>query len=61
MMAKQSEFFASTAVKIRTIDGADYRSSARGAAGGKQLRLLLPINLAYDVHVGSHGKETEAP
>jgi hypothetical protein len=39
----------------------DYRSSARGAAGGKQLRLLLPIHLAYDVHVGSHGKETEAP
>jgi hypothetical protein len=55
MMAKQSEFFASRMVKIRTIDGADYRSSVRGAAGGKQLRLLLPINLAYDVHVGSHG------
>jgi hypothetical protein len=55
MMAKQSEFFASRTVKTRTIDGADYRSSARGTAGGKQLRLLLPINLAYDIHVGSHG------
>jgi hypothetical protein len=55
MMAKQSEFFASTTVKIRTIDGADYRSPARVVAGGKQLRLLFPINLAYDVHVGSHG------
>jgi hypothetical protein len=55
MIAKQSEFFASRTVKIRTIDGADYRSSVRGAAGEKQLRLLLPINLAYDVHVGSHG------
>ncbi|HMG80149.1 MAG TPA: hypothetical protein VK591_15795 [Xanthobacteraceae bacterium] len=55
MMAKQSEFFASRTVKIRAIDGADYRSPARGAAGGKQLRLLLPINLAYDVHAGSHG------
>jgi hypothetical protein len=55
MMAKQSEFFASRTVKIRTIDEADYRPSARVAAGGKQLRLLLPINLAYDVHAGSHG------
>jgi hypothetical protein len=54
-MAKQSEFFASRTVKIRTNDGADYRSSARGPAGRKQLRLLLPINLAYDVHAGSHG------
>jgi hypothetical protein len=55
MMAKQSEFFASGTVKIRTIDGADYRSSARDPAGREQLRLLLPINLAYDVHAGSHG------
>jgi hypothetical protein len=55
MMAKQSEFFASRTVKIRTIDGADYHFSTRGAAEGKQLRLLLPINLAYDVHAGSHG------
>jgi hypothetical protein len=55
MMAKQSEFFASRTVKIRTIERADYRSSARVAAGGKQLRLLLPIHLAYDVHAGSHG------
>jgi hypothetical protein len=55
MMAKQSEFFASRTVKTLTIDGADCRSSARVAAGRKQLRLLLPINLAYDVHAGSHG------
>jgi len=55
MMAKQSEFFASTTDKIRTIDEADYRFAIRAAADEKQLRLLFPINLAYDVHVGSHG------
>jgi hypothetical protein len=55
MMAKQSEFFASRTVKIRTIDEADYRSSARVAAEEKLLTLLFPINLAYDVHAGSHG------
>jgi hypothetical protein len=55
MLAKQSEFFASRTVKIRTIDGADYRFSVRDAVGSKQLRLLFPINLAYDVHACSHG------
>jgi hypothetical protein len=55
MMAKQSEFFSSRTRKICTIHAADYRSSMRSAAAEKRLRLLLPINHAYDVHVGSHG------
>jgi hypothetical protein len=41
MMAKQSEFFASRKVKIRTIDGADYRSPARVAAGGKTIKVIV--------------------
>jgi hypothetical protein len=54
-MAEQSEFFASRKDKIRAIEEADDRFASRAAAGKKQLRLLFPINLAYDVHVGSHG------
>jgi hypothetical protein len=61
MMAKQSEFFASRTGKIRTISNAEHSAGPTARRPRKQLRLLLPINLAYDVHVGSHGKETEAP
>jgi hypothetical protein len=55
MMAEQSEFFASTKDKILTIDKADHRSFRRAGHRRKRLRLLFPINLAYDVLIGSHG------
>jgi hypothetical protein len=55
MMAKQSEFFASRTVKIRAIGSAEHSLGPTARRPRKQLRLLLPINLAYDVHVGSHG------
>jgi hypothetical protein len=55
MMTKQSEFFASGTVKNRTIDGIDHRTRRRARQQQKPLRLLLPINLAYEVHVGRHG------
>jgi hypothetical protein len=55
MMAEQSEFFASTKDKIRTIGKADHRPFQRSGDRQKQLRLLFPINLAYDVDAGSHG------
>jgi hypothetical protein len=55
MMAEQSEFFASTKDKILTIGKADHRPFRCGGHRRKQLRLLFRINLAYDVHVASHG------
>jgi len=55
MMAEQSEFFASTKDKILMIGKADQRPFRRAGHRRKQLRLLFPINLAYDVHVGRHG------
>jgi hypothetical protein len=55
MMANQSEFFASKTVKIRTISNAEHSLGPTAWRPRKQLRLLLPINLAYDIHVGSHG------
>jgi hypothetical protein len=55
MMAEQSEFFASTKDKILMIGKADHRSFRHAGHRRKPLRLLFPINLAYEVHVGSHG------
>jgi hypothetical protein len=55
MIAEQSEFFASTNDKILTIGKADHRSFRRAGHRRKPLRLLFPINLAYEVHVGRHG------
>jgi hypothetical protein len=61
MMAEQSEFFASTKDCILMIGKADQRPFRTAGHCRKKLRLLFPINLAYDVHAGSHGYETEAP
>jgi len=55
MLAKQSEFFASTKDKILMIGKADQRPFRTADYRRKKLRLLFPINLAYEVHVGSHG------
>jgi hypothetical protein len=55
MMAEQSEFFASTKAKILMIGKAEQRPFRTAGHRRKPLRLLFPINLAYDVHVGSHG------
>jgi hypothetical protein len=40
-MAKQSEFFASRTVKIRTIDGADYHFPTRGAPRVKTIKVIV--------------------
>jgi hypothetical protein len=55
MMAEQSEFFASAKDKILMIGKADQRPFRTAGHRRKKLRLLFPINLAYDVHAGSHG------
>jgi hypothetical protein len=55
MMAEQSEFFASTKAKILMIGKADQRPFRRSGHRQRPLRLLFPIHLAYDVHVGRHG------
>jgi hypothetical protein len=54
-MAEQSEFFASTKDKNLTICKADHRPVWRSGHRQNQLRLLFPINLAYDVDACSHG------
>jgi hypothetical protein len=55
MMAEQSEFFASAKDKILTIGKAEQRPFRTAGHRRRKLRLLFPINLAYDVHAGSHG------
>jgi hypothetical protein len=55
MMAEQSEFFASAKDKILMIGKADQRPFRTAGHRRKKLRLLFPINLAYDVHVSRHG------
>jgi hypothetical protein len=55
MMAAQSEFFASTKVRILMIGKAEQHPFRTVGHRRKELRLLFPINLAYDVHAGSHG------
>jgi hypothetical protein len=55
MMAEQSENFASAKDKILMIGKADRRLLRHASHHRKPLRLLFPINLAYEVHVGSHG------
>jgi hypothetical protein len=41
MMAKQSEFFASRTVKIRTVDGAHYHFVARGAPRVETIKVIV--------------------
>src|ERR1700743_2173492 len=50
VMAQQSEFFAARLFKTLTIE-----PRSRRVGRGKQLRLLIPIHLAYEIHGRRHG------